>query len=218
MKKRLVISIFILLFLTTITSKQTIKVARFDFKEIYIENNSLLNANDIKKQLITIYGKNLIFLKNIEIEKELMKNSFIEGFNIKKKYPNTLKIKIFEKKPIAILIKNKKKYYLSEKIDLIEFNNFQNFKNLPYVIGNENEFKIFYYNLKKVDFPIELVNKFVLYDSKRWDIETINKNTIKLPSENYLESLENYLKFRNQIEFKKYKLFDYRINNQLILK
>ena len=72
--------------------------------------------------------------------------------------------------------------------------------------------------MKKVDFPIELVNKFVLYDSKRWDIETINKNTIKLPSENYLESLENYLKFRNQIEFKKYKLFDYRINNQLILK
>ncbi len=218
MKKRLVISIFILLFLTTITSKQTIKVAKFDLKEIYIENNSLLNADDIKKQLISIYGKNLIFLKNIEIEKKLMKNSFIEGFNIKKKYPNTLKIKIFEKKPIAILIKNKKKYYLSEKIDLIEFNNFQNFKNLPYVIGNENEFKIFYYNLKKVDFPLELVNKFVLYDSKRWDIETINKNTIKLPSENYLESLENYLKFRNQIESKKYKLFDYRINNQLILK
>ena len=84
MKKRLVISIFILLFLTTITSKQTIKVAKFDLKEIYIENNSLLIANDIKKQLITIYGKNLIFLKNIEIEKELMKNSFIEGFNIKK--------------------------------------------------------------------------------------------------------------------------------------
>ncbi len=218
MKKRLVISIFILLFLTTITSKQTIKVAKFDLKEIYIENNSLLNADDIKKQLISIYGKNLIFLKNIEIEKKLMKNSFIEGFNIKKKYPNTLKIKIFEKKPIAILIKNKKKYYLSEKIDLIEFNNFQNFKNLPYVIGNENEFKIFYYNLKKVDFPLGLVNKFVLYDSKRWDIETINKNTIKLPSENYLESLENYLKFRNQIESKKYKLFDYRINNQLILK
>ena len=33
-----------------------------------------------------------------------------------------------------------------------------------------------------------------------------------------VESLENYLKFRNQIESKKYKLFDYRINNQLILK
>ena len=183
MKKRLVISIFILLFI--LIPKQTIKVAKFDLKEIYIENNSLLNADDIKKQLISIYGKNLIFLKNIEIEKKLMKNSFIEGFNIKKKYPNTLKIKIFEKKPIAILIKNKKKYYLSKKIDLIEFNNFQNLKNTA---SNENEFKIFYYN-KKVDFPLELVNKFVLYDSKRWD-ETINKNTIKLPSENYLESLK----------------------------
>ncbi len=218
MKKRLVISIFIFFFLTTITTKNTVKVAKFNLKEIYIENNSLLNKKDIKNQLISIYDKNLIFLSNIEIEKELMKNSFIEGFNIKKKYPDTLKIRIFEKKPIAILLKNKKKYYLSEKIDLIEYKSFQNLQNLPYVIGNENEFKNFYFNLKKIDFPFEIVNKFILYESKRWDIETVNKNTIKLPSKNYLESLESYLKLRNQIETKEYKVFDYRINNQLILK
>ena len=36
-----------------------------------------------------------------------MKISFIDSFNIKKIYPNTLKIEIFEKKPIAILINKK---------------------------------------------------------------------------------------------------------------
>ena len=51
-----------------------------------------------------------------------MKNSYIESFYIKKKYPDTLEIKIIEKKPIAILFSNKKKFYLSEKIDLIDFN------------------------------------------------------------------------------------------------
>ena len=37
-----------------------------------------------------------------------MKNSFIESFKVKKKYPNNLKIKVFEKKPIAILYNEKK--------------------------------------------------------------------------------------------------------------
>ena len=40
----------------------------------------------------------------------LIQESFIESFNIKKKYPNTLKIKIYEKKPIAILLKNQNKF------------------------------------------------------------------------------------------------------------
>ena len=63
-----------------------------------------------------------------------MQNNFIEGFNIKKKYPNTLKIKIFEKKPIAILIVKKRKFYLSDKIDLIEFKNIKDFENLPLIL------------------------------------------------------------------------------------
>ena len=61
-----------------------------------------------------------------------------------KKYPNTLKIKIFEKKPIAILINKQEKFYLSEKIELIEFKNLKNYKNLPYVFGDKNNFEKFY--------------------------------------------------------------------------
>ena len=49
------------------------------------------------------------FLKNDEIEKALMQNRLIESFNVKKKYPGTIKIKIFEKKPIAILQDKKAK-------------------------------------------------------------------------------------------------------------
>jgi cell division protein FtsQ len=103
--------LFILL--TTINPHQEISFNKFNLKKIEIENNSLLDEKEIKKLLVSINNKNLIFLKFKEIENALMKNNFIEGFNIKKKYPNTLKIKIFEKKPIAILI-NKKKKILSE--------------------------------------------------------------------------------------------------------
>ena len=218
MKKRLVIAISLLILLTTISSQQKFFISKFDLKKIIIENNLLVKDKDLKNLLAPIYGKNLLLLKNIEVKKALMKNDFIESFNIKKKYPSTLKIQIFEKKLIAILFDKKNKFYLSERLDLIEFKNLTNYQNLPYIIGNKDDFKIFYNNLKKINFPLDIVVKYSLYESKRWDLETKNDEVIKLPSKNYIESLENYLNLKNKSSFEKYKIFDYRINNQLILK
>jgi len=218
MKKKRVIAILLFILLTTINPHQEISFNKFNLKKIEIENNSLLDEKEIKKLLVSINNKNLIFLKFKEIENALMKNNFIEGFNIKKKYPNTLKIKIFEKKPIAILINKKKKFYLSEKIDLIKFRNLQNYDDLPYVFGNKNNFKIFYENLKEINFPLSIIKKYTFFGSNRWDIETVDEKLIKLPTNNYSNSLENYLKMRKKNNFSKYKIFDYRINNQIILK
>ena len=217
MKKRIVIGLGLLILLTTITSQQKIVISKFNLKEINIENNILTKKKDIKKLLFPIYNKNLIFLKNLEIEKALMQNSFIESFEIKKKYPNTLTIKIFEKKPIAILQYKKNKFYLSEKIELIKFENLSNYQNLPYVIGSKEDFEIFYNSLNKINFPFDQIKKYTLYESKRWDLETVNNKLIRLPAKDYIKSIKNYLNLINNNDFKKYKLFDYRINNQLIL-
>jgi cell division septal protein FtsQ len=218
MKKRTVIAIALLILLTTITTQQKIVISKFNLKKIDIENNFLLEDKDIKKLLASIYNKNLIFLKNTEVQTALMQNSFIESFNIKKKYPSTLKIKIFETKPVAILFSKKGKFYLNEKIELIEFKKFPNYQNLPNVFGNKEEFKIFYNNLIKTNFPLEEVKTYILFEGNRWDLEINNNKIIKLPSKNYIKSLKNYINLKDKTDFKKYKLFDYRIKNQLILK
>lgn len=218
MKKRIIIAIILLISLTTITSDQKIIFSIFSLKKITIENNSLLKENDIKKSLEPIYDKNLLQLNNKEIKKILLQNSLIDSFKIKKKYPNTLKIEIFEKKPIAILFDKKQKFYISEKIDLIDYNMLNIDNNLPYVLGNKDDFKIFYDNLKKIKFPFNSVKKYILYENNRWDLETLNNKTIKLSPQNYKDNLEHYLNLINKKEFKKYNLYDYRIKNQLILK
>ena len=218
MKNRIIIATLLLILLTTITSQDEISVSKFDVKKINIENNFLIKDKEIKKLLLPIYNKNLIFLKNKEIEQALMQNDYIESFYIKKKYPETLNIKITEKKPIAILFFNKEKFYLSDKIELIDFKKIKEYENLPYIFGNKDDFKSLFNNLKKINFPISLVKKFILFETNRWDLETIDKKVIKLPINNYTKSLENYLNLINKDVFKKYKLFDYRINNQLILK
>ena len=218
MKKRTIIAIALLILLTTINSKQKLVISKFNLKEINIENNFLLKEEDLKNILLPIYNKNLIFLKNSEIQTVLMQNSFIESFNIKKKYPSTLKIEIFEKKQIAILFNKKEKFYLSEKIDLIEYKNLPIYQNLPYIFGNEYEFKILHNNLTEINFPLNQIKKYTLYETNRWDLETKNNNIIKLHPKNYTKSLKNYLNLQNKSNFKKYKVFDYRIKNQLILK
>ncbi len=217
MKKRLVIAISLLILLTTISTQKSIVISKFNLKKIIIENNLLLKDKEIINLLTPFYNKNLIFLENAEVRKALMQNSFIDGFKIKKKYPNTIKIKIFEKTPIAVIIEQKKKFYLSDKIDLIEFKSLSNYQDLPYVFGNKDNFKIFYSNLKKIDFPLNIIKKYTFYETNRWDLETKNNKIIKLPSENYIKSLENYLNLKSKNDFEKYKLFDYRIRNQLIL-
>ena len=198
MRTRIIIALILLTSLTTITLKPRIIISKFNIKEIIIENNVLLSEKDIKRSLSSIYDKNLLFLKNKEIEEKIIQNSFIDSFNIKKKYPNTLKIKIFEKKPIAILFNQKKKFYLSEKIDLIDFYELQNYKNLPYVFGNKDDFSIFYKNLKKINFPFIMIKKYTFYKTNRWDLETMDNKVIKLPVTNYTSSLKNYLNLKEK--------------------
>ena len=218
MNKQAAIAIFLFLLLTTFVSKKKTIISNFKLKKIEIENNYFLEEKDIKKSLAEIYNKNLIFINKKDIESALIKNSLIESFLVKKKYPNTLKLKIFEKKPIAILVNKKKKFYLSDKIEIINFNALKNYNDLPYVFGNKKDFKLLYNNLKKINFPNNIIKKYTLYESGRWDIITVNDKIIKLPLKNYNQNLKNYMDIKSKVNFKKYFLFDYRIENQLILK
>jgi cell division septal protein FtsQ len=218
MKIRIIITATLLIFLTTILSEQKIFFSKLNINKIVIENNILIQEKDLKNSLEPIYNKSLLFLESGKIEEILIKHNLIESFKIKKKYPNTLKIKIFEKKPIAILINKKRKFYLSEKIELIEFNNLFNYQNLPYILGSKDDFKIFYEKINKIDFPLKKIKKYIFYETNRWDLETTDDKIIKLPSKNYTKSLINYLNLASKKEFKKYNIYDYRINDQLILK
>jgi cell division protein FtsQ len=218
MNKRLVIALALLVLFSTYKPQKLSLNGKFNIEEIKIENNFILKDIEIKNNLNFLYDKNLFFLKTSSIEEVLKNLSFIESFEVKKIYPNKLKIKIFEKKPIAILQYKKKKFYISDNIDLINFINLDNYKDLPIVFGNKESFEVLFENLRKINFPLNSIKKYYLYNSIRWDIETRKGKIIKLPNKNYDKSLENYMSLRNDNNFDKYKLFDYRINNQLILK
>jgi|TARA_Y100000389_G_scaffold85964_1_gene82708 cell division protein FtsQ len=218
MKKRLIIAFALLLLLSTYKTQKLFSIEIFNIKEIKIENNFILSKIIIKKNLAFLYDSNLFFLNTSNIEKKLKKIALIESYQVKKIYPNKLRIKIFEKKPIAVLQYNKKKFYISENYNLFDYIDLANYRNLPEVFGNKDNFKTFHKNLKKINFPLDIIKKYYFYEAKRWDLEIYEKKVIKLPTQNYIKSLENFMNISKKNNFKIYNTFDYRINNQLILK
>ena len=219
MNKRLIIGISLLFLFSTYNIKvNKTFFSNLQIKKITIENNKIIKEEEIKEKLSFLYETNFFFLKTKNIEKKLKEIQFIESYQIKKIYPNNLRIKIIEKKPIVIIQRMKQKKYFTDRGDLIDFRDIKKFKDLPIVFGDEKSFSTFYLNLKNINFPIEEIEKFYLFKSKRWDLLTLKNQLIKLPVNDYSKSLLNFISLKDQTTFEKYKIFDYRIKNQLILK
>lgn len=218
MKKSLFWLIIFFILLTSYTPKFSfIPNFRLNIEEINVENNLILNSDEIKKKINYLYEKNLFFLNVKNIEKSLKSFEFIESFTLKKIYPNELKIIITEKKPIAILQNKKEKFYISDNGSIIKFKSQDIFNDLPTVFGDGSTFFSLYKDLKNIKFPIKEIKSFYFFESGRWDLVMENDKIIKLPIKDYLFSLQNYIDLKNEDNFNRYKIFDYRIKDQLIL-
>ncbi len=219
MKKRFLIGLLLLLLLSTYSSKNSINNQyKLNIKEIIVANNNILKKKEVKEEFSFLYNQNIFLLNDKTIAQNLSKKSFIESFKIKKIYPDKIKIIVFEKQPIAILQNKKEKYYYTNKNEIIEFSNLREFQNLPIVFSDKENFKIFYIDLKKIEFPLDIIKSLQFFKSQRWDIITRKDQTIKLPTSEYKKSLRNFLEIKNKDNFNRYKIFDYRIKDQLILR
>ena len=218
MKNRFIIGATLIILFTTFISEKNFTIKNLTINEIRFENNKIVSNEELIKDLSFLYNKNIIFLNTLEIKKKLKKNSFIESLQVKKVYPNKLVIKIFEKQPIAIIFHENKKFFLGKKFELIKYKKIFKYENLAVINGDEKSFKKLFINLKKTKFPSDLVKKYELQKAGRWNIELIDGRLIKLPINNYKKSLKNFLKIKADRNFEKYKIFDYRLNDQLILK
>lgn len=216
---KLISFFFFFIILSTYSPNDSLgnKSILFPIKKIKVENYKVVNPEDLTLKLNYLLGSSLLFIKKESLKSALKSNNFIMGFNIKKIYPDTIKISITEKTPVAIYIDKKRRFFLLSNGDLITYKDIKIYESLPLVYGNNKGFKELFHNLKKLDFPLKKIKAFHYFGIGRWDIIFKNQKIIKLPKKDYLESLKNYLYLKDKKNFEKYKIFDYRINNQLIL-
>ena len=195
------------------------KYTIFEIKNIEIINNFLINEEEIKKKLGSLLNKNIFLIKRSDIEKPLKAINFLEKAEVKKKYPNTIIIKIFETKPVAILFKGKDKYFLDSSANLIPFQDDINFNQLPSIFGKEAEqdFMNFFKKLEKNNFPNKKIKNFFYFKIGRWDLQLIDNKIIKFPDSNINNAIKKSIELLDREDFKNYNIIDLRIDGKIIV-
>jgi cell division septal protein FtsQ len=227
MKKfyRIILLLIVLIFLSTFNPKEFNLISKksdvlFKIENIEIKNNFLINKSEIKEKLSNISKENIFFIKRKDIEEPLKEIDFLKKIEVKKKYPNTIIIKIFETKPVAILFKNKVKYIIDSSSNLISFKNDINFNRLPRIFGEEgeNNFIHFLNQLKKNNFPNKKIKNFYYFQIGRWDLQLLNNKIIKFPHNNIDGAIIKSIELLNHKNFKNYNIIDLRIDGKIIVK
>ena len=214
---------FLLIFLFTILTtynfneqKQNLSII-FPIKKIIIDEVYTFDLTKLKSELNFLRNTSLFFLKEKEIIKIIDKYDFISSIQLKKKYPDTLKIKISENMPVAIEVIKRKKFYLTKDGKKLKYRKLKVFENLPIIFGNHKNFSSFFKDLEKNNFKIEDIKALYYFEVGRWDILLKNEKTIKLPEIDYQNILMKIDTVLNDTSFSRYKIFDYRTKGQLIL-
>jgi len=215
---------FILIFLTTYTPNsldltKTNKDFFFKIKNIEITNNYKIKKEDILNKLNHLYKKNIILIKDDDFQKSLESVNFLERIEVKKKYPNTIILTVYETKPLAIIFRNEKKYIIDSSSNLISFDEEIFEKNLPNIVGKgaERDFLIFFIQLKKNNFPINKIENYYYFQINRWDIKLSNDKLIKFPADKRKKAIQQSVELLNREDFKNYKVIDLRIQGKIVV-
>ena len=220
---KIVLLFLTLIFLSTFHPKEfninTQNVTSFKIQKIEIINNSLITKSEIKDKLSNLYKENIFFIKKDEIAKPLKQINFLKKIEVKKKYPNTIIIKVFETKPVAILFKNKIKYLIDSESNLIPFKNIDNSNQLPNVFGeeSENNFINFIKKLKKNSFPIKKIKNFYYFQIERWDLQLFNNKIIKFPYNASDDLILKSIELLERKDFENYNIIDLRVDGKIIV-
>jgi len=191
----------------------------FKVKYIQITNVNLIEEEEIKNKLSYIIGKNIFNLKEQKIRNSVLGINFLKEIEVKKKYPNTILIKITETVPLGILIRKEKKYLLDSSSVLIPFDKDISPDNLPNVFGKNAEiyFISFLQKLKDNNFLHTTIKSYFYYQSGRWDIKLSNGKTIKFPNNKVVAAIKESTVLLKRQDFIKYNIIDLRVDGGVIV-
>jgi cell division protein FtsQ len=217
-KNKIIIYLLLLLLLSTISGK----IAENEYNytstsnQIYIKGLSSANNSKISNELNNLLYKNILLIRKEEIHKVISKYNIIEEYTIKKLYPSTIDISITPTKFVARLSGNDQLVGANGK--LIDDKKYS--KILPFIFGkfNSQEFLNFKKDITQSKFIFTKFKILYFFPSNRWDILTNDDILIKLPQDNFSESLNLAYKIINGNDFENISLIDLRINNNLITK
>ena len=174
-------------------------------------------SKDYIKNIIKEYNNVNIFNVNLStIYNKIIKNSWVKEAYIERVLPNTLKIKILEKKPIAIWQNKKNNELVTANGDVIYHGNVHIFKNdFPIIKGNKSKenissiLRILESNksLSKNIWSLTFINQ------RRWDLHFNQGLVVRLPAQNVNKAWNKIIKLQQNYNILNLRLTEIDLRN-----
>ncbi len=214
--KKIIFYISLIIILGTLNNKN---LKNFDLPKIDMIDIVGIEFNDNEFLKITnlIKLNNLFSIKKSQIKEILNSNNLIEEFEVFKRYPSSIEIKIEKTNFLASTNINGKNYLVGSNGKFIDKKEFS--KDLPFIFGNFEikKFLEFKKIINQTNLNYNDIKNFYSFPSGRWDIEMISGVMIKLPITRIKESLNLSIDLLNNKEFDNIKILDIRQKNQIII-
>jgi len=214
--KKIILYISLVIILGTFNNKN---LKNFDLPKINIVDIEGIEFNDNEYLKITnlIKLNNLLSIQKSKIKEILNSNNLIEEYEVFKKYPSSIEIKIEKTNFLASTNVNGKNYLVGSNGKFIKTKDYP--KNLPFIFGNfeTEKFLEFKNIILQTEFKYDDIKNFYYFPSGRWDIEMNSGVLIKLPIKGIKESLNLIIDLLNKKEFSDIKILDIRQKNQIVI-
>ena len=214
--KKIIFYISLVIILGTFNNKN---LKNFDLPKINMVNIEGIefNDNEYLKIMNLIKLNNLLSIQKSQIKEILNSNNLIEEYEVFKKYPSSIEIKIEKTNFLASTNINGKNYLVGSNGKFINTKDYS--QNLPFIFGNfeTEKFLEFKNIILQTDFKYNNIKNFYYFPSGRWDIEMISGVLIKLPIIGIKESLNLSIDLLDDIEFSNIKILDIRQKNQIVI-
>ena len=214
--KKIILYISLVIILGTFNNKN---LKNFDLPKINMVNIEGIEFKDNEYLKISnlIRLNNLFSIQKSQIKEILNSNNLIEEYEVFKKYPSSLEIKIEKTNFLASTNINGKNYLVGSNGKFINTKDYS--QNLPFIFGNFETEK--FLEFKNIILQTELkynnIKNFYYFPSGRWDIEMNSGVLIKLPITGIKESLNLSIDLLEDKEFINIKILDIRQKNQIVI-
>ena len=214
-KKYIFFYLIILIILSSIHNSNFKYNNFFTIKKIEVVGLNKTDNAFLENEFTDLVGSNIFTLNKKSFELINSVNQ-IKSYNVKKIYPNQVKVYLESAKAIGFVKNMNELVILGNNGKIFEPETLP--KNIPQVTGTNDMEKIFQTIeiIKKSDFDIRKIKKINFFPSKRIDIEFKNKKKIKFPINLKIDDLNFGFRVFNDEKFNQVKIIDLRIPNKVI--
>ena len=215
--RKIIIYLFLFAILASVNNFKYINLQLFKIDLINISGLNDTENSNLYEKITDFKKKNIFFIDNLEISKNINSNNLVEKFWVFKEYPSTININLIKTNFLGITKINNIDYLIGSNGKLIKKRNDQVI-DLPFIFGSvdANDFLILKEILDKSNFDVSKIENFYYFKSNRWDIKTKKGLVIRLPSEINVNLLNTVNQIIEDENFKNIKTLDFRQTNQII--